>query len=204
MTNENKIAENLNQQQSKSQTQNYSLADNQQFLAFMLDEEIYGINVLKTREVLDYKRVTKVPRTPAYMMGILNLRGEGIPVIDLRIKFGMKKKERTVDTSIIIVETVYDEDAVIVGLMVDSVEEVIRFSEDKLEAPPKVGMKINSSFIQAIGKRKEDFIMLLAIERLFSDSEISNMEKLADSKHFYDDNKNVDMEQELDADPLSK
>jgi chemotaxis signal transduction protein len=103
------------------------MVETSQFLTFTLDEEQYAVDVAKVREVLEYTKVTRVPRMPEYMCGVINLRGSVVPVIDLRLKFGLKAVERTINTSIVVMEIEMGEDTVILGALTDSVKEVIDF-----------------------------------------------------------------------------
>lgn len=144
-----------------------------QYLTFLLDNEVYAFDVLKIKEVLELTRITKMPKTPSFMAGVINLRGGVVPVIDLRIKFDMKNVEKTVDTSIIIVEVNYDDEIILIGALVDSVKAVIRISSEDREPPPKVGMNLDTSLIDSIGKHEGNFVMLLNVDKLFSAEELS-------------------------------
>ena len=95
-----------------------------QYLTFKLSEEVFALDVAQVREILDYIKVTKVPQTPDYMCGVINLRGNVVPVVDMRLKFGMAKTEKTVDTCIIVVEVKSDGESLVLGALVDSVQEV--------------------------------------------------------------------------------
>lgn len=148
-----------------------------QYLTFLLDEEIFAFDVMNIKEVIDYPKVTKLPNSPVYMEGIINLRGRGVPVIDLRVKFGIEKIERTVDTSIIIVEVEEDGGTLLIGALVDAVREVIKLDSNELEPAPKLGMAINSGYIKAIGKLDESFIIILNMARVFSDREMEIMQE---------------------------
>ena len=110
-----------------------------QYLTFKLSEEIFALDIAKVREVLEYSKVTKVPQTPEMMIGVINLRGSVVPVIDLRLKFGMGQSERTVNTCIIIIEVNIEDEVTMIGALVDSVNEVMDMDADKIEPPPKIG-----------------------------------------------------------------
>src|SRR5512136_496350 len=99
--------------------------ESMQFLTFKLGEEIFALDITKVREVLDFTSVTKVPRTPEFMRGVINLRGSVVPVVDLRLKFGMSRTENTVNTCIIIVEVTVDGEMIVLGALADSVQEVL-------------------------------------------------------------------------------
>src|SRR5512142_3430013 len=103
-----------------------------QYLTFKLDEEVFALDIAKVREVLDFTTITKVPRTPEFMRGVINLRGSVVPVVDLRLKFGMTRTEKTVNTCIIIVEVKVDDDTTTLGALADSVQEVMDLEPDHI------------------------------------------------------------------------
>jgi purine-binding chemotaxis protein CheW len=148
-------------------------ATTSQYLTFMLAEEQYAVQVYDVKEVLEYTTVTRVPRTQDFMRGVINLRGSVVPVIDLRLKFGMGETEKTIDTSIIVMEVEINNDKVTVGTLADSVQEVINLDEEQIEPAPQIGTRINTEFIRGIGKQDEQFIIILDIDRIFSEDEIS-------------------------------
>jgi purine-binding chemotaxis protein CheW len=149
----------------------------EQFLTVMLNKDMYAFNVLKIREVLELTKITKVPRTPAFISGVINLRGKVVPVVDLRVKFEMEKTPDTIDTSIIIVEVNFEDEVLIIGTLVDSVRAVIKLEESECEPPPKVGLNIDLSFIEKIGKIKDNFVIILNIDSIFSAKELSFLSK---------------------------
>jgi purine-binding chemotaxis protein CheW len=144
-----------------------------QHLTFKLDEEVFALDISKVREVLEYTTVTKVPQTPDFMCGVINLRGGVVPVVDLRLKFDMAEAEKTVNTCIIIVEVTLDGESAVLGALVDSVQEVFEFEPDQIEPAPKIGTKLKTDFIKGMGKRDEHFIMILDIDRVFSTDELA-------------------------------
>ncbi len=144
-----------------------------QYLTFRLDEELFALDIAKVREVLDCTAITRVPRTPEFMLGVINLRGSVVPVVDLRLRFGMTRIEKTVNTCIIITEVNVDDDVLVLGVLVDSVQEVIDLSPAELEPAPKIGTRLNMEFITAMGKQNNTFIIILNIDRLFSTSELA-------------------------------
>lgn len=143
-----------------------------QYLTFRLAEELYAVGVNRVREVLEYTPVTTVPRTAAFMKGVINLRGSVIPVADLRMKFGMEEAATTVETSIIVSEINLGEEDVVIGMIADAVEEVVRLEPDAIEPPPRIGTSIDSQFIAGIGKLGEQFVIILDIDRIFSEEEV--------------------------------
>ncbi len=154
-------------------------SENHQYLTFKLDEEVFALGIDKVREVLDYTSVTKVPQTPDFMRGVINLRGSVVPVVDMRLKFGMAKTERTVNTCIIIVEINLDGETTILGALADSVQEVLDLEPHQIEPAPKIGTKLRTEFIRGMGKRDEQFIILLDIDRVFSGEELAAVQKAA-------------------------
>ncbi len=151
-----------------------------QYLSFNLDEEIFALDISKVREVLDYTTVTKVPQTPEFMRGIINLRGSVVPVIDLRLKFGMSETEKTVNTCIIIVETNLEGESILIGALADSVQEVFDLDADQIEPPPKIGTKLDMEFITGMGKQDGNFVIILNIDKVFSAEEIAMVSKAQD------------------------
>lgn len=107
-----------------------------QYLTFRLGEEVFALEIGKVREVLDFTRVTKVPGAPEFMRGVINLRGSVVPVVDMRLKFGMNDSDRTVNTCIILVEFALDGESKILGALADSVQEVLEMGPDQIEPPP--------------------------------------------------------------------
>ena len=139
-----------------------------QYLTFKLEDELFALDIGKVREVLDFTSITKVPQTPDYMRGVINLRGSVVPVVDLRLKFGMGLAEKTVNTCVIIVEVDLEGEKVVMGAMADAVQEVLDLEPDQIEPPPRIGTKLNTDFIKGMGKHAEQFIIILDIDKVFS------------------------------------
>jgi purine-binding chemotaxis protein CheW len=152
-----------------------------QYLTFKLREEVFAIEISKVREVLEYTSVTKVPRTPNFMSGVINLRGNVVPVIDLNLKFGMTQTEKTIDTCIIIVEISVDGETVVLGALADSVQEVIDMEPESIEPTPKIGTSLNIEFLQGMGKKDDHFMMILDIDKVFSTEDIEAVSGERDS-----------------------
>lgn len=144
-----------------------------QYLSFMLGQEIFALDIAKVREVLDYRSPTKVPQTPAYMNGVINLRGGVVPVIDMRLKFGMSPTERTVNTCIIIVEVSMAAESLVIGALADSVREVFDLLASDIEPAPRIGTKLRTEFLRGMGKKDDSFILILDIDRVFTEQEIA-------------------------------
>jgi purine-binding chemotaxis protein CheW len=149
-----------------------AITETTQYLTFKLDEERFALDVAKVREILDFTTITRVPQTPVYMKGVINLRGSVVPVIDMRLKFGMSLTEKTVDTCIVVVEVVFENETIILGALADSVQEVVEMEPDQIEPAPKIGTRLNTDFIRGMGKRGNDFIMILDIDKIFTSDEI--------------------------------
>ncbi len=142
-----------------------------QYLTFKLGDEVFALDISKVREVLDFTAVTRVPQTPEFMRGVINLRGNVVPVMDMRLKFGMSATERTVNTCIIITEIALDGEETIIGAMADSVREVLDIAADQVEPPPRLGAKINTDFLRGMGKHDDQFIMILEADKIFAAGE---------------------------------
>ncbi len=156
------------------------LLETNQFLAFKLDDEVFAFDISKVREVLEFSTVTKVPQTPDMMKGVINLRGSVVPVIDMRIKFGMGETEKTVNTVIIIIEIELDSESTMIGALVDSVNEVMDLDTEHIEPPPKIGTKLNTEFIRGMGKQDGQFIIILDIEKIFSSDELELVQQVSE------------------------
>jgi len=149
------------------------ITETTQYLTFELEDEVFALDISKVREVLDFTTVTKVPRTPEFMRGVINLRGNVVPVVDMRLKFGMSKTEKTVNTCIIIAEISIEGETAILGALADSVQEVIDLEPDQIEPAPRIGTRVRTDFIKGMGKRDNHFIMILDIDKVFSADELS-------------------------------
>jgi purine-binding chemotaxis protein CheW len=150
-----------------------SVTETTQFLTFKLGDEVFALDISKVREVLDFTTVTKVPRTPEFMRGVINLRGSVVPVVDLRLKFGMTRTESSVNTCIIITEVTVDNDTTVLGALADSVQEVLDLEPGSIAPAPKIGTKLKTEFIKGMGRRDDRFIIILDIDKVFSSDELS-------------------------------
>ncbi|MCG6552293.1 MAG: chemotaxis protein CheW [Candidatus Magnetominusculus sp. LBB02] len=144
-----------------------------QYLTFKLEEEVFALDIQKVREVLEFSSVTRVPRTPEFMRGVINLRGSVVPVVDLRLKFGMTHTEKTVNTCVIIVEVAFDNESMVLGALSDSVQEVIELEPQMIEQAPSIGMKLRTDFIKGMGKRDNEFMIILDIDKIFTVEELA-------------------------------
>lgn len=150
-----------------------SITETRQYLTFRLASEVYAIDVANVREILEVGDITRVPQTPPYMRGVINLRGSVVPVMDLRLKFGMTETEQTINTCIVVVEAAIGEERLVVGALADSVQEVFEMEPGQIEPAPRMGMKLSSDFILGMGNRDGQFIMILDIDRVFSAAEVA-------------------------------
>lgn len=152
--------------------------DSSQYLTFRLGEEVYAMSVASIREILEVPRITRVPRMPPYLEGIINLRGNVIPVLDLALKFGIGETPITKDTSIIVAEIsgVFREDpaeTVVVGVYSDMVLKVVEISPEAIEPPPVIGTSIDTSFIRGMGKIDDEFVIVLRLDSVLSEDDWS-------------------------------
>jgi purine-binding chemotaxis protein CheW len=138
-----------------------------QYLTFRLDDEIFGMDITTVREILDMTNVTKMPKTPKYVRGVINLRERGVPIIDLKIMLGMARTETTASTCIIITEVTIDNESILLGAMADSVREVVDLEPDQIKPAPKLGGRLRMEFIKGMGRIGNDFILLLDIDQVF-------------------------------------
>jgi purine-binding chemotaxis protein CheW len=157
------------------------ITESAQYLTFKLGDEEFALDILQVREVLDYTRITKIPRTPDFMTGVINLRGSVVPVVDFRLKFGMTKNERTIDTCIIIVEVNVEGEKTVLGALADSVQEVIDLEPGQIEPAPRIGTRLNTDFIKGMGKREDQFIVLLDIDKVFSSEELQMVQGVGEA-----------------------
>ena len=152
-----------------------NITETAQYLTFRLEEEVFALDISQVREVLDFTAITKVPRTPEFMRGVINLRGSVVPVVDMRLKFGMSRTEQTLNTCIIIVEINIEGDRLILGALADSVQEVIELGPGQIEPAPRIGTRLDTDFIKGMGKRDDEFIIILDIDRIFSMDELASV-----------------------------
>ena len=143
------------------------------YLTFVLAGEEYGIGILKVKEIIGIMQITMVPQTPAYMKGVINLRGKVIPIVDLRVKFGIETMEYTDKTCIIVVEVASNGQKVMIGILVDSVSEVLNIKGADIEDAPNFGSSLNTNYILGMAKTGERVKILLEIDKVLSDGEFS-------------------------------
>ncbi len=149
--------------------------DGNQFLTFQLGDELYGVDILRVQEIKGYTTVTKIPNTPEYIKGVLNLRGTIVPIVELRTTFGMPTIDYTMFTVIVVV-VVRDR---IMGLVVDSVSDVLNISRKDIQAPPEFGTTVDVSVLNGIAKSGDKLVALLNIDRLLTESELQQAATVA-------------------------
>ena len=152
--------------------ENQAVGSTSQYLTFKLDHELFAVDIGKVREVLEFTTMTKVPRTPDFMRGVINLRGNVVPVVDMRLKLGLTMTVKTVDTCVVISEVAVDGERTVLGALVDSVQEVIDLDSGNVAPPPHLGSRIDASVIRGMGKREDQFIMILDLDRVFTADEL--------------------------------
>lgn len=152
-------------------------------MSFTLGDEYFAINVAKVLNIQQLVQITKVPTAPDYMKGVINLRGTVLPIIDIRMKFGMEPIEYKRDTVILVLSVEIDGEIVNAGILVDAVKEVFEIQKEDILPPPGIGSKYKSKFIDGIHKMSDDvFVMLLDIDKIFSTDELVMLKDSAESK----------------------
>ncbi len=149
------------------------------YLTFALGREEYGLEILKVREIIGYMDITAVPRTPPYVKGVVNLRGQVINVIDLRARFGLEPVERTEQTCIIVVEITAAGRKLSTGIVVDRVSEVLNVAEESIEDAPAFDLSVNTNFILGMGKIGQSVKILLDIDKVLTDAEVRTLAQAA-------------------------
>jgi len=153
------------------------MEDTNEYLTFKLAEEVYAICVSSIKEVLGVPKITKVPRMPEFMSGVINLRGNVVPVLDLKLKFGLGQTRNTPDTSIIVTEIKdifkdVESECFTVGIFSDMVQKVVKIDSSMIEPPPKIGSMINTEFIMGMGRLNDLFVIILNINKIISEGEL--------------------------------
>jgi purine-binding chemotaxis protein CheW len=147
--------------------------ESSQYMTFRLGDELFAINVAQTREVLELSQITRVPTAPDYMRGVVNVRGQATPVVDLRLRFGLPPGSDTVHTRIIVMELELDGQPTVLGGIADSVHEVIDLDPSSILPPPRIAMRWRTEFIEGLGRRGDDFLIILNVNAVFSSHELA-------------------------------
>jgi purine-binding chemotaxis protein CheW len=150
------------------------------YLSFKLGKETFAVHVSKVLEILEIPLITEVPQSPHYMTGVINLRGNVLPVIDSRKKFGMTSTEFTVNTCIAVISVEVNNEQITIGALIDEVQEVMEINKEDIHPSPSIGSKYRSEFIEGMVKIEERFIMILNIDELFSSEEIALVQEAVD------------------------
>lgn len=146
-----------------------------QWVTFQLEEETYGINVMQVQEVLRYSEIAPVPGAPDYVLGIINLRGNVVTVIDTRLRFGLPQTEVTDSTRVVIIES----EKQVIGILVDSVAEVVYLKKSEIDTAPNVGTDESSRFIQGVSNREGELLILVDLDKMLTDDEWDEISRLS-------------------------
>lgn len=147
------------------------------FLTFMLGKDLFGIRVSDIREVIEYKKIFRIPRVPDYIMGVINLRGEVVPIVDLYSRFYNSKCNIIDSSSIVVVEINDDNQKIPIGIMIDSVKAVTELNQNRIETVPEIGSRIRTDFVEGIGKLEEQFVILLKIQTILNIEELAEIDE---------------------------
>ncbi|MEE4639260.1 MAG: chemotaxis protein CheW [Wenzhouxiangella sp.] len=153
-------------------------SDENQYLTFKLQSETYAFGILNVKEILEYGKITKVPMMPDFIQGVINLRGEVVPVVNLARRFGLKSSEITKRTCVVIIEIGADESRHELGVMVDSVSEVLEIEDDQIRPAPGFGARIRNDFIRGMGKLEDDFVIILDQDKVLSVDELAAVQQV--------------------------
>jgi len=148
-----------------------------QYLTFLVDKEKLGINIHEVKEIIELSNITRVPLTPDYIQGVINLRGNVVPVVDLSARLSRAKSNITKRSCIVLVEVTTDGESQNIGMLVDQVNEILEIPNENIQAAPEFGADIRVEFIQAMGRVDDDFIILLEISRVLSVAELSQLSR---------------------------
>lgn len=147
------------------------------YLTFKLGDELFASNVSRVMNILELTKITKVPKAPSYMKGVINLRGDVLPVVDTRLKFGMEETQFTPSTCILVLIIEFEGETVHLGALVDSVQEVLEIEDKEILPPPSIGSTYRSDFIIGVVEHDENFIMVLDVEKVFTGEELKQLKE---------------------------
>jgi purine-binding chemotaxis protein CheW len=150
----------------------------QQYLTFFLADEEYAINIQRVKEIIEYAPVTKVPKVPAWIRGVINLRGNVVPVVDLTVRFGLEERPVTKTTCIVIVEVEQDSERTVMGVIADAVNQVIDLTPKDIEEPPVFGTRVRLEYLFGMGKLGKKFALILNIDSVLSNTELLTVSAL--------------------------
>ena len=149
--------------------------EQRQYLTFLLANEEYAISVLKVKELIEYDTVTKVPKTPRWIRGVINLRGSVVPVVDLAVKFGMDERPVTKTTCIVIVEGDFEQQSTTMGIVADAVSQVMDFTEQDIQQAPQFGTQVRVDYLLGMAQLGKKFALLLDVDKVLSADELLNL-----------------------------
>jgi len=159
-----------------------TVAEQAQYLGFFVAEAEYAIGILRVREILEYDTVTKVPTTPRSIRGVINLRGRVVPVVDLAVKLGLSESAITKRTCIVVVETEFEGERAVMGVLADRVSQVIDLRADEIEPPPSFGTRVRVDCLLGMGRAAgRNFVLLLDIDKVLSTEDLAAMPPVADA-----------------------
>jgi purine-binding chemotaxis protein CheW len=150
------------------------------YLTFKMGDELFAVHVSNVLNILELTKITKVPQAPAYMKGVINLRGSILPLIDTRIKFGMTETAYTTNTCILVLEIHSEKENIKIGALVDSVQEVLELSNEAIVPPPSIGNRYKATYIEGMAKIMDDFVMILNVESIFSGDDVISLQEVTD------------------------
>ncbi len=168
-----------------NQADNKNMEKTGSYLSFKLSDEFFAIQVMRIIEILEVPKITKVPQSPDFLVGVINLRGAVLPVIDSRLKFGMSKTDYTINTCILVLKIEVDEEEVFVGALVDSVSEVFDIELSKIKASPTLATKYRADYIEGMIQIEDGFMMVLNIDKVFSSMDLESIavaKEISDNK----------------------
>ena len=151
------------------------------YLTFIVNEGVYGVGISDVKEIIEYPSLTRVPMTADFIRGVINLRGNVVPVIDLAVRLGKESEATSKRTCVIIIELLSDDEKIDVGFVVDGVNEVVDIDDDDIEAAPAFGAEIRSDFISGMGKRNDKFVVLLDLAHVLSINELAELTESIDA-----------------------
>jgi purine-binding chemotaxis protein CheW len=170
----------------------------QQYLTFFLANEEYAINIQRVKEIIEYTTVTKVPKVPEWIRGVINLRGNVVPVVDLTARFGLEERPVTKTTCIVIVEVEQDSERTVMGVIADAVNQVIALAPNDIEEPPAFGTRVRLEYLFGMGKLGKKFALILNIDSVLSNTELLTVSTLqsaaADARNDVDGNSEEQLE----------
>jgi purine-binding chemotaxis protein CheW len=150
----------------------------QQYLTFFLADEEYAINIQRVKEIIEYTTVTKVPKVPEWIRGVINLRGNVVPIVDLAVRFGLEERPVTKTTCIVVVEIEQDSERTVMGVIADAVNQVIDLTPKDIEEPPAFGTRVRLEYLLGMGKLGKKFALILNIDRVLSNTELLTVSTL--------------------------